>query len=196
MDIEKSGKFLNIAVKIMVLFFIAIPLCFIISSVNMDKLTPDVFVSVKIEGKPELKRLPSQSEPILNQEAIKIWLMQGMNEIFNWNSTDYSQVMKRSAYFFDTKFYQTFSNSNNARINGLLSTGVQISSSIVQDRPVLVATTRINGIQFWKYYLTTSTVYKSEYKTVVVKHEIVATVKAEDPKLYKRGVVIVNLNIR
>jgi hypothetical protein len=163
---------------------------------NLNKLNPDTFVSVQIEGKPEVKRLFVQNEPILNQEAIKVWLMEGINEVFNWNSTDYKQVLNNSAYFFEPNFYKTFVSSNQARMETLISTGVQISSSIVMEKPVLVGTTRINGVQYWKYYLKTSTVYKSEYRPLPIEHEIVATVKAEDPKLYSRGVVIANLNIR
>jgi Macrophage killing protein with similarity to conjugation protein. len=72
----------------------------------MDKLSPDVFVSVKIEGTPELKRVTTQDQPILNQDAIKTWLMEGINEVFNWNSTDYKKVLKDSAYFFDEGFYK------------------------------------------------------------------------------------------
>lgn len=196
MDIQKSGKFLNNAIKIMMFFIIIIIACFIFSSMNLNKLNPDTFVSVQIEGKPEVKRLFVQNEPILNQEAIKIWLMQGINEVFNWNSTDYKQVLSNSAYFFEPNFYKTFVSSNQARMESLISTGIQISSSIVMERPVLVGTTRINGVPYWRYYLKTSTLYKSEYRVSNIEHEIVATVKAEDPKLYRRGVVIVNLNIR
>lgn len=196
MDIHKSGKFLNKAITIITVFMIVIPICFIVMSFNMDKLTPDVFVTVKIEGKPELRRIVTQDEPILNQDAIKTWLMEGINEVFNWKSTDYNNVIKNSAYFFDASFYKIFAESYSARIVESVSSGIQISSSIVQERPVLISTARINGVTFWKYYLKTSTVYKSEFKTLTVEHEIIATVKSEDPKIHNRGVVLVNLAIR
>lgn len=196
MDIHKSGKFLNSSIKIITVFMFVLPICFFLSSYYMDKLSPDVFVSVKIEGTPELKRITTQDQPILNQDAIKTWLMEGINEVFNWNSTDYKKVLKDSAYFFDEGFYKVFADSYLARITESLSSGVQFSSSIVQERPVLISTARINGVTFWKYYLKTSTLYKSEFKTIPVEHEVIATVKSEDPKIHNRGVVLVNLIIR
>jgi hypothetical protein len=196
MDIHKSGKFLNKSITIITMLMIVIPICFVVMSFNMDKLSPDVFVTVKIEGTPELKRIATQDEPILNQDAIKTWLMEGINEIFNWKSTDYKEVVKSSAYFFDPTFYQVFAESYTARIVESVSSGIQISSSIVQERPVLISSARVNGVKYWKYYLKTSTLYKSEFKTIPIEHEIIATVKSEDPKIHNRGVVLVNLSIR
>lgn len=196
MDIYKSGKFLNRAITIMTIFLVVIPVCFIIGNYNFDKLSPTTFVSVKIEGNPELKLIQTQDSPILNDDAIKNWLMEGANEMFNWDSTNYKRVIKDSAYFFDPDFYKIYAELNTARVETLIASGVQISSSIIGNKPVLISKAKINGVVYRRYYMVTSTVYKSEFKTTWVQHEIIATVKPEDPKKYNRGIVLVDVNIR
>lgn len=196
MDTVKSGRFLNFTIIVLMLLVIGIPATIILTNMNLKNASPSTFVAVQIEGKPTLKEVFIQDKPIHNSESIKSWVKISANHFLNYTANNYIDVIKAGKKYMTEKFYDSFSINHALRIKENVANGYLIATSVVVEDPVLVSKATVNGVDYYKYYIVTSTVYKAETKSAQKKHELIVTVKMEDPEINLNGIAIDELIIK
>lgn len=196
MEIKKVGNFLNFVIFILGIITLFIPIAFVSMNLNLDNMTPNKFFSINIEGTPKVRPVIIQRAPILNTNSVKDWVKQSANYFMNYTSTDYLDRLYEGKNYMTPRFYSAFYKSQRENIEKNIKNGIQISSSIVIQDPVLLGKAIVNGIPYYKYYLRTSTTYKAETKTIQRNHDVIMVVKKENPAEVLRGVAIDDLQIK
>lgn len=196
MEIKKVGKSLNLTIQLLILCLLIVVGCFFAINFNLDKMTPDKFIAVQIEGEAKLKPVIVQPVPILNTLSMKEWIKTSVNYFMNYTSTNYYDVINGGARYMTPRLYPAYRKDFIQKVEENIKNGYQISSSIVISEPALIGQTRVNGVPYYKFYVRTSTEYKAETKTMQREHDVVVVVKKEDPKDFFRGVAIDELKIK
>lgn len=179
----------------LILFFISL-VAGIVTISNLSNSSPNNFIGIKVGDNPKTVKVIIQSNPLQNQESIKKWVKISTNHFFNYNINNFKDVLRSGKVFLTPEFYNRFLMPRAEKNIEIFNAGYQISSSIVSEEPYLISKARINGIQYYKYFVQTSTVYKGEIRSVNDKHEITVTVKIENPKDNPNGIAIDEMIIR
>jgi len=196
MEIKKVGTSLNLTIQLLILCLFIVAGCFFAINFNLDKMTPDKFIAVKIEGEAQLKPVIVQPVPILNTQSMKEWIKTSVNYFMNYNSTNYYDIINGGSKYMTQRIYPAYRKDFLQKVEENIKNGYQISSSIVISEPALIGQTRVNGIPYYRFYVRTSTEYKAETKTMQREHDVIVVVKKEDPKDFFRGVAIDELKIK
>jgi hypothetical protein len=196
MDIKTVSGTSNFTVIILIMVFLALPVLMIVTDMNLKNSSPSNFLAVQIEGEPIIKKVIVQSKPVHNAESIKTWVKTATNYFFNYNVNNFIDVLKKGDVYMTKRYYPSFSLNHAKRINENAKAGFYISSSVVIKDPVLVGKATVNGVAYYKYYLQTSTIYKAETKNAYKEHNIIVTVKLENPEDNLRGIAIDELVIK
>lgn len=191
--IEKT--FNSIIWIILLLFFLSFGVMFVTLS-NLSNSSPSDFIGIKVGENPKTVKVIVQSNPVQNQESIKMWVKIATNHFFNYNINNFKDVLTSGKVYLTNDFYDRFLIPRAQKNVEIFNSGYQISSSIVSEEPYLISKANINGIQYYKYFVQTSTVYKGEIRSVNDKHEITVTVKIEDSKENPNGIAIDEMVIR
>jgi glycerophosphoryl diester phosphodiesterase len=193
---EKVENTFNMIIRVFMIIFILTLAVNINTVLNLKNSSPSSFLGIKVGKDPKIVKVIVQSTPVQNQESIKQWIKISTNHFFNYNVNNYKDVLKTGRPFLTENFYKRFTVPRALKVIEIFNSGYQISSSIVDNEPLLIGAAKINGIQYYKYFIETSTVYKSEIKHVITKHSIIVTVKIENPEDNPNGIAIDEMNIK
>jgi len=196
MDISKVSRFLNFTTIMLTLIAVGLPVVITMTNLNLKNTSPSNFVAVQIEGVPTLKPVIIQNNPVHNSESIKSWVKISANHFLNYTVNNYIDVIKSGRKFMTARYFDSFSINHALRIKENVNNGYLISSSVVVEDPVLVSQANVNGVQYYKYYVVTSTIYKGQTKNAIKKHELIVTVKMEKPEDNLNGIAIDELVIK
>lgn len=196
MDIKTISKSTNFVVIIMIIVFLSLPILIVMTNINLKNASPSNFIAVQIEGEPKIRKVIVQEEPVHNADSIKSWVKIATNYFLNYDANNYIAILKGGNKYMTKRFYPSFSINHAERIRDNAKAGFYISSSVVIEDPLLVGKAKINGIEYYKYYVKTSTIYKAETKNAYKEHEIIVTVKLENPQDNLRGIAIDELVIK
>lgn len=196
MDMKRLGSFTNFTMVVVLLICMAIPVLAILTNLNLKNSSPSQIVGLMIEGEPRLRKLIVQDRPVHNSESIKEWIKVAANHFLNYEASDYKTMITDGRKFMTNRFYEGFYMKHALRINQNIKNGYYISSSVVIEEPKLIAKAVVNGQDYYKYYMKTSTVYKAESKNAYKDHELFVTVKMENPEDNLRGLAIDELIIK
>lgn len=164
--------------------------------INLPNSSPNNFLGINVSNNPKVVQVMVQDHPVQNQDSIKNWVKIATNHFFNYNINNFKDVIKSGEKFTTSTFYKRFAVPRALKNIEIFNSGYQISSSIVSQDPYLIGGANVNGIQYYKYLVETSTVYKGEVRTVVSNHTIIVTVKIENPKENPNGIAIDEMDIR
>lgn len=193
---EKIENTFNLIIKVFCVIFILTIFININTIMNLGNSSPSDFLGIKVGKDPKVVKVIVQTAPVQNQESIKQWIKISSNHFFNYNVNNFKDVLQSGAPFLTSSFYERFTIPRALTVIEIFNSGYQISSSIVSNDPLLIGEANINGIQYYKYFVETSTVYKGEIKSVVSKHTIVVTVKIENPTENPNGIAIDEMVIK
>lgn len=193
---EKIENTFNLIIKFFCVIFILTIFININTIMNLGNSSPSDFLGIKVGKDPKVVKVIVQTAPVQNQESIKQWIKISSNHFFNYNVNNFKDVLQTGAPFLTANFYERFTIPRAMTVIDIFNSGYQISSSIVSNDPLLIGEANINGIQYYKYFVETSTVYKGEIKSVVSKHTIVVTVKIENPTENPNGIAIDEMVIK
>lgn len=193
---EKIEKTFNLIIKVCCVLFILTIFVNINTIMNLGNSSPSNFLGIKVGKDPKVVKVIVQTTPIQNQDSIKQWIKISTNHFFNYNVNNFKDILKTGQPFLTSNFYKRFTIPRAMTIIEIFNSGYQISSSIVSSDPLLIGEANVNGVQYYKYFVETSTVYKGEIKSVVSKHTIVVTVKIENPTENPNGIAIDEMVIK
>lgn len=196
MDIKTVSKSSNFTAIIMIIVFLSLPILILMTNFNLKNASPSNFIAVQIEGEPKIKKVIVQERPVHNAESIKSWVKISTNYFLNYDINNYIPMLKAGGKYMTKRFYPSFAMNHALRIKENAMNGFYISSSVVIEDPVLTGKAIVNGVTYYKYYVKTSTIYKAETKTAYKNHEIIVTVKLENPEDNLRGIAIDELVIK
>lgn len=196
MDIKTVSKSTNFTVIIMIIVFLSLPILMLMTNFNLKNGSPSNFIAVQIEGEPKIKKVIVQEKPVHNAESIKSWVKISTNYFLNYDINNFKQRLKDGDKYMTARFYPSFIVNHAKRIRENAINGFVISTSVVIEDPVLTGKAVVNGVSYYKYYVKTSTIYKSETKNAYKNHEIIVTVKLENPEDNLRGIAIDELVIK
>jgi len=196
MDIKTVSKSTNFSVVIMIMVFLSLPALLLITNFNLKNASPSNFIAVQIEGEPKIREVIVQESPVHNAESIKSWVKIATNYFLNYDVNNFIPILKAGDKYMTRRFFPAFSVNHAQRIRENANNGFYISSSVVIQDPVLTGKAVVNGVNYYKYYVKTSTIYKSETKNAYKEHEIIVTVKLENPQDNLRGIAIDELVIK
>lgn len=182
----------NLAVIAGALTLVALPAMIIITNTNLDNVTPDTFLSVTIEGEPKIKELLYQEYPSYSQEAIKLWVKRSITPFYNYNANNYIDVMKSARNVLSASTRDEITHAHATRIKANVANGFLVASSIVTGGPTLIQGGIVDGIEYYKYYVELSTVYKAEGKTLYKDTQLAVTVRLDDASTNTSGISIVD----
>jgi hypothetical protein len=196
MDIKTVSKSTNFTVIIMIMVFLSLPVLILMINFNLKNASPSNFIAVQIEGEPKIKQVIVQEKPVHNAESIKSWVKISTNYFLNYDINNFKERLKEGDKYMTKRFFPSFVVNHAKRIRENAINGYVISTSVVIEDPVLTGKAVVNGVSYYKYYVKTSTIYKSETKTAYKNHEIIVTVKLENPEDNLRGIAIDELVIK
>lgn len=196
MDIKTISKSTNFSVVIMIIVFLSLPVLLLITNFNLKNASPSNFIAVQIDGEPKIRKVIVQESPVHNTESMKSWVKIATNYFFNYDVNNYIPRLKAGDIYMTKRFYPAFSLNHAQRIKENANNGFYISSSVVIQDPVLTGKAVVNGVSYYKYYVKTSTLYKSETKNAYKEHDVIVTVKLENPEENLRGIAIDELVIK
>lgn len=180
----------NLTAIVGALAFFTLPAMIYITNTNLENTTPDTFLSVTIEGEPKIKELLYQENPSYSQEAIKSWVKRSISPFYNYNANNYIDVMKSARNVLSEKTREEFIHAHAVRIKAIVANGYLITSSVVIGGPTLLQSGIVDGVEFHKYYVELSTVYKAEGKTLYKEPQLVVTVRLDDASKNANGISI------
>ncbi len=193
---EKIEKIFNLSIYLFIFIFIATIFFNIITIINLSNSSPSNFIGIKVGNDPKVVKVIVQNKPVISQDSIKSWVKKSTNHFFNYNINNFKDVIKNGRPLMTAKFYNAFEIPRALKIIEIFNSGYNISSSVVMEEPLLISKANINGIEYYKYFVKTSTVYKGDFKNVVSNHEIIMTVKIENPEDNPNGIAIDEMNIK
>lgn len=196
MELKNVGSITSFTMIIGLIVLLSFPVLIVLTNMNLQNSSPSQFIGLTIEGKPGLRKVIVQSRPVHNSESIKNWVKIAANHFLNYNVNDFTDVIKDGRKYMTARFYNGFAMNHALRIKSNIESGYYISSSVVEDTPVLISKAVVNGKDYYKYYMRTSTVYKAEAKNAFKNHDLIVTVKMENPEDNLRGLAIDELIIK
>lgn len=196
MDIKTVSKSTNFTVIIMIIVFLSLPALMLMTNLNLKNGSPSNFIAVQIEGEPKIRKVIVQEKPVHNAESIKSWVKISTNYFLNYDINNFKQRLLDGDKYMTKRFFPSFVVNHAKRIRENAENGFVISTSVVIEDPVLTGKAVVNGVSYYKYYVKTSTIYKSETKNAYKNHEIIVTVKLENPEDNLRGIAIDELVIK
>ncbi len=196
MDMKNTGSFTSFTIIVLLIAALSLPVLMIMVNLNLKNSSPSDFVGLVIEGDVRLRKLIVQDRPVHNSESIKNWVKVASNHFLNYNANNFKDVIVDGRKYMTQRFYNGFSINHGLRIRQNINNGYYISSSVVIEDPVLIGKAVVNGVDYYKYYIRTSTVYKAEAKNALQNHQLIVTVKMENPQDNLRGLAIDELIIK
>ena len=192
-DISKRMNLIHYSLITMVLSAIIFS---ILAQLNFDNFTPKNYVGVVIEGDDKrFLRMYIEDRPTVNAESAKEVVVDYVNRIMNYNSRNYTDVIKNSVYIFDKSYYKSFSSTMYKKIKEDIDNGYYITRSIVSEKPMLIGKAYDGKNMLYRYKLKTATIYKSELREVALSHDIIVAIKVEDPRDNIKGLSIAHISI-
>ena len=156
------------------------------------------FYTIKVVGEPELRVINTINQPIITTELVKDWVTETMVGLYNYNSTDFLDKKSVVRDNFSSRYAPLFWDGFIEGVEENISTGVQITDTIVSMRPIVVSEAVINGRRAWKFYLELYHVYKSEARSqgLVDKSYVMVTAMEQDTRKTKKGIAIDYIKIK
>lgn len=196
MDVFKIGKYANAIIILLAVSVVVITVGSLLTQFNFDNYTPKNYIGVVIDGKDKrFKRLYVDDYPTVNAESTKSVVVDYVNQIMNYNSTNFRDVIEESRANFDKRYYKSYRNSMYDKIVGDINNGYHITRSIVSEKPLLLGKAFDGKNMLYRYKLKTSTVYKSEFKPLVTSHDIIIVIKVENPRDNIKGLSIASITV-
>lgn len=196
MDVYKISQRLGIISLLMLISVIAIPILSYLASSNYSNYTPKNYIGVVIDGdNKRFKRLYIEDKPTINTESARYNVIDYVNKIMNYNSTNYVDIIRENKDLFDKKYYKSFARTLYQKINTDIDNGYHIVASIVSEKPVMIGMAYDGKNIYYRYSLKTSTIYRSEIRDRKTQHNVIVVVKVENPKDNINGMSIANIII-
>lgn len=193
---EKIENTFNLIIKVCCVILFLTIFVNINTIMNLGNSSPSDFLGIKVGKDPKIVKVLVQTAPVQNQESIKQWIKISTNHFFNYNVNNFKDILRTGQPLLTESFYKRFTVPRAMTVLEIFNSGYQISSSIVSTDPLLIGEAKVNGVQYYKYFVETSTVYKGEIKSVVSKHTIIVTVKIENPTENPNGIAIDEMVIK
>lgn len=196
MEPTTIGKATNLGVVVGIVTIIALPVLMIMTNINLENASPDEFLAVQIEGEPVIKELLYDDKPFYSPDAITSWVVTATNHFYNYDVNNYRDVFREGKKYIAPELASQFVNqmAKNAKDN--IEAGFIITQSNIEVKPMLIQQGLVDDIQYYKYFLKTSTMFKSETGPKYKNLELVITVRLDDPTKNIRGISIASLKCR
>lgn len=179
-----------------ILTFLALPVLMITTNMNLENASPDDFLAVQIEGEAAIKELLYDDKPFYSPDAITSWVTVAANHFYNYDINNYKVVFKEGKKYIAPEIADEFVYQMAVNAKKNFEAGWLITRSNVEIKPMLIQQGTIDGIQYYKYFLKTSTMFKSEQKPAYKNLELTITVRLDDPTKNIRGISIESLKCR
>lgn len=196
MEPTTVSRITNIGVVTGIITFLALPVLMVITNTNLENASPDEFLAVQIEGEPDIKELLYDDKPFYSPDAITSWVTVAANHFYNYDINNYKVVFKEGTKYVAPEIADEFVYQMAANAKKNFEAGWLITRSTVEIKPMLIQQGIVDDIQYYKYFLKTSTIFKSEQKPAYKNLELVITVRLDDPTKNIRGISIASLKCR
>lgn len=193
MEPTTIGKVTNLGVVVGIVTIIALPVLMIMTNINLENASPDDFLAVQIEGEPVIKELLYDDKPFYSPDAITSWVVTATNHFYNYNINNYKDVFKKGEKYIAPEMASQFVLNMAKHAKKNLEAGYIITQSNVEVKPVLIQEGVIEGIQYYKYFLKTSTVFRGEVRSGFKNLDLIVTVRLDEPTKNVRGISIVDI---
>lgn len=185
---------LKLNIFILIIILISMPIIFFYNFyTGFKSLQPNMFYAVKVVGDPEVIRLYPSERPLVNDDAVRLFVKEAILSIYNYNSTNYKDRNRYQDYFTNVglvRFENGFIRNTELSINE----GIQIFRTVIIEEPIMVQ--KMKGINVWQFYAKILTQYKSELRNVSVPRNVIVFVREEKIEDSKKGIAIDDIRIR
>lgn len=196
MNVFDISKRMNVLSYSFLFLLFVITAASVMAQLNFDNYTPKNYVGVVIDGdNKEFRRLYIEDKPTINAESSKFIVVDYVNRILNYNSSNYYKNILDNEILFSKKYYKSFKNNMEEKIKLDIENGYHITTSIVSENPYFIGISYDGSNFYYRYSLITSTIYKSELRELALNHNVIVVIKVEDPKDNINGLSISSIGI-